>query len=311
VGTAALNGPVLEGLRRSNAGLISDKRALESDVRGLQADVDTADDLVRALSDELVGGRLTGQRVLLVTAPGAEARITDQVATTVVDAGGAVSGRLSLQPELFEPSSTQLLEDVVATVIPPGVRLPDGSAVGRAGAVLSAALLVQPGESPVDRDAAQQVVSAFQEAGLVDLADAGEDPATGTVAVLLAAPAPAEPLDDDGRSALDGLLDVAAELHSRSAGLVVAGPADAALEGGLVRALRSDAARDSLVSSVDNADRAVGQVAVVLALREQVQGGSGRYGGNQGASSPVPTGAPETPAQPEPEPQPAPQPDPG
>ena len=95
------------------------------------------------------------------------------------------------------------------------------------------------------------------------------------------------------RDALDGLLDVASELDTRSAGLVVAGPAESAVDGGLVRALRADSARDAVISSVDNADRAVGQVATVLALREQSDGGAGRYGGAQGASSPVPTGAPD------------------
>jgi hypothetical protein len=308
VGTAALNGPVLEGLRNSNAGLISDKRALESDVRALQADVDTADQLVRAKSDELIGDQLADERVLLVTAPGAEGRVTDQVSTTVADAGGTVSAVLALQPALLESENTQLVEDLVATVVPPGVQLPQDSAVARAGAVLAAALLVQPGESAVDRDVAQQVVSAFTEAGLVELSDTGDSLPTGTLSVLLAGPAPSEGLDEEGRAAVDGLLAIAEQLQDRSGGLVVAGPAEAAVEGGLVRALRSDSARDEVISSVDNADRAVGQVAVVLALREQAQGGSGRYGGGQGASSPVPTESPDAEPVREPEPEPAPPP---
>jgi hypothetical protein len=306
VGTTALNGPVLDGLRDRNAGLISDKRALESDVRGLQADVETADDLVRAMSGDLIGSRLEGRRVLLVKAPGADERTTEQIATTLAAADGQVTGRLSLHPALFESGSTQLLEDLAAAVIPAGVRLPEESAVARVGAVLSAALVVSSDGSAVDRDAAQQIVSAFQEAGLVELDDAGETPAAASLVVLVAAAAPTEPVEDDGRTELDGLLAVAAQLDTRSDGLVVAGPADAAVEGGLIRALRSDSARDEIISSVDNADRAVGQVAVVLALREQAQGGSGRYGGAQGASAPAPTAT----ASPAPEPEPAPQPEP-
>ena len=307
MGTAALNGPVLDGLRSSNAGLISDKRALESDVRLLQADVDTADDLVRAMSDELVGGRLSGQRVLVVLAPGADSRTAQQIATAVDDAGGAVTGRLQLQPALFDPESTQLVEDLVASVLPAGVELPGDSAVARAGAVLSAALLVAPGADPVDRDDAQAVVSAFAEVDLVGLDDAGETPAAATLAVLVAAPAPVEPLDDEGTAAIEGLLELSGQLHARSSGVVVAGPSEAAVEGGLVRELRSAGALDAMISSVDNADRAVGQVAVVLALREQADGGSGRYGGGQGASAPVPDSGTET-DEPAPEGVPAPEP---
>lgn len=292
MGTTALNGPVLSGLRNLNSGLIGDKRALQADKRALEDDVKTADDLVRAKRAELIGGQLQGRRVLLVSAPGADGTTVDQIAQAVVDAGGQVSGRLQLSPALVEPSSTQLVEDLVAQVVPAGVDLPGSSALGRAGAVLAAALLTPGGAGGVDRAAAQAVVSAFDEAGLTSLSEAGDGPPrVASLAVVVAAPAPEQPTDRD-RAALAGLLDVATELDARSAGLVVAGPTESAVDGGLVRALRSDSARDALISSVDNAQRAVGQVAVVLALREQAAGGSGRYGGAQGATAPVPTGSP-------------------
>ncbi|HWH29142.1 MAG TPA: copper transporter [Mycobacteriales bacterium] len=290
VGTTALNGPVLEGLRRSNSGLIGDKRALESEVRDLQTDVGTADDLVRAKADALVGGELSGQRVLLVQAPGAETRVVEQVGDMVRDAGGAVTGRLRLEPALLEPESTQLVEDLLATVVPAGVDLPEGSAARRAGAVLGAVLLQQPDGDAPDADAAAQVVPAFEEAELVSLEDA-EDLTPATLAVLVADDAPDDQEERD-EDALEALLDIAAELDARSAGAVVAGPAASVEEGGLVHALRGDGERDGQISTVDNADRAVGQVAVVLALREQLQGGAGRYGARQGASGPVPTGEP-------------------
>lgn len=293
MGTTALNGPVLDGLRSSNSGLIGDKRALQAEKRALEGEVATADELVQAKTDELIGGRLQGRRVLLVSGPGADGTTVDRIAQAVADAGGAVSGRLALQPALLEPGSGQLVEDLVAQVVPAGVDLPEGSALARAGAVLAGALLSEGGSGDVDRDAAQSVVSAFGEAGLAALSDAGDGaPQVASLAVLVAAPAPDEPTEQD-RAVVDGLLDVATELDARSAGLVVAGPAESAVEGGLVRALRADSARDGLISSVDNADRAVGQVAVVLALREQSDGGVGRYGGAQGASAPAPTAAPD------------------
>jgi hypothetical protein len=111
--------------------------------------------------------------------------------------------------------------------------------------------------------------------------------------VVLAGPAPdeEEQADQTRQSELEGSLALARELDGRSGGAVVAGPSESTLEGGLVRALRADSSLDAAVSTVDNVDRALGQVAVVRALREQLEGGVGRYGGGAGASAPVPTGA--------------------
>jgi hypothetical protein len=294
VGTTALNGPVLDGLRDRNAGLIGEKRALESDVDDLEGDVATADDFTRLLAGDLVGGRLDGQGVLLVLAPGADRQVADQLSAVLAAAGALVTGRLVVQPALLDPASEQLVDDIVAQVVPAGVDLPEGPAAGRAGAELAAALVVRPSEEPLERDAAQQVVSAFQEAGLVELTDNDEQLVPATTAVLISGPAP-EQDDDVQQSGVQALLALARELDARGGGAVVAGPPEATLDGGLVRALRADGGLDSVVSSVDNVHRAVGQVAVVRALVEQLQGGVGRYGGSSGASAPVPTGAPAEP----------------
>jgi hypothetical protein len=291
VGTTALNGPVLEGLRQRNAGLISEKDGLRAQVEALRGDVGTADELVRALAGELVGGTLSGRGVLLVAAPDAEGGVLDELAATVEAAGGTVTGRLQLLPALFEPGAFQLVEDLASQVVPAGVELPDDGPLPRAGSLLGAALLDRPGGAAVGPDAGQAVVSAFSEAGLVELSGVEGTLTPATLAVLVAAPAPApEEQDALARSAVDGMLALLVELRARASGLVVAGPSQSNVEGGLVRAVRSDPAADSLVSTVDNVDRGVGQVAAVLALAEQAAGGSGRYGGGQGATGAVPTG---------------------
>lgn len=293
VGTTALNGPVLDGLRSSNTGLISDKRALESDVRDLQGDVDTADGLARALSADLVGGQLVDQRVLLVLGPEAEQQTADQLVRALEDAGATVTGRLALQSALFDPDQGQLVDDLVAQVVPAGVELPEGPAVGRAAVELAAALLVRPGQDDVDPDEAQQVVSAFEEADLAELSADGGTLVPATAALLLTGGSPAEAdvdqdVQEQREAEVAGLLLLSRSLDAGSGGAVVAGPSESTLEGGAVRALRADGELDAEISTVDNAHRAVGQVAVVRALAEQLQGGVGRYGGAAGAGSPVP-----------------------
>lgn len=286
LGTTALDRPVMQGLRQDNAGLVAQTRALQSDAQSLQSQLATADALVRAKGPQLVGGALTGQRVLLVLAPGADTVTADQIAAMVTQSGGSVGARLTLRPKLLDPASSQLVQDLVASVIPAGVKLTGDSAQARAGGELGAALLARSGPG-LDRNAAAQVVSAFKEAGLVDVATAGAGLPVSTLAVVLTGPAPAQ-VDLASRRATDNLLTLATGLRSSSNALVVAGPPGSAAAGGAVAAVRADPARAKVLSSVDDADRAVGQVAVVLALREQMSGGVGQYGGGQGATAPVP-----------------------
>ena len=72
--------------------------------------------------------------------------------------------------------------------------------------------------------------------------------------------------------------------------MVVAGGSAAASSTGLIGAVRADQGLASAVSSVDDADRPVGQVATVFALAQESAGRSGQYGtaaGTEGAFPPL------------------------
>ena len=74
------------------------------------------------------------------------------------------------------------------------------------------------------------------------------------------------------------------------AGVVLAGPNSADLEGTDVRAVRSDPAGDNLLSTVDVADLSSGVTTTMLAGQEQLLGREGRhYGALAGADAPLPT----------------------
>ena len=294
VGTAALNGPIQDGLRSNINRLTDDKRALESDVQQLRGELTASDDFATALAPELVGGTLEDQRVLLVTTPGTPDDLAERIRPLLADAGASVSGSLEVLPALAQPDSRQLLEDVVAQVVPAGVELPDGEPVERAAAELAAVLTTGPGAEEVDAGEAQAVVAAFEEADLVSFSPepGAEDTLTSATLVLVLAPSgPEQSPDTEQQQQLEALLTVAAAFDERSRGVVVAGPASAAAEGGLVAALREQSDVRGDVSSVDNADRGVGRVAVVLALAEQVANGVGQYGAGAGASAPLPAQA--------------------
>lgn len=295
VGTAALNGPIQDGLRSSIDRLTDDKRGLEDDVEQLRGQVAASDEFALVLGPDLVGGALEGQRVLLVTAPGTPEGPAERLRPLLTEAGAVVTGQLAVRSALAETEQRQVLEDLVAQVVPAGIELPDGEPIERAAAELAAALSTGPGAEEVAAADAQAVVAAFEEADLVDFRPepGAEDTLTSATLVLVLAPAgPQEKPDTEQQLQLEAMLTLAAAFDERSRGAVVAGPATAAADGGLVQALRQRSSLSPDISSVDNVDRGIGQVAAVLALAEQAADGAGQYGAGPGAAAPLPVAAP-------------------
>jgi outer membrane murein-binding lipoprotein Lpp len=289
LGTAALQGPVLDDLRDNIKRLSADKRILESDVGLLRGEVQAADDFAAELGPGLVAERLTDQRVLLVTMPDTPAELADRATILLGQAGAQVTGQLRLLPALSDPTQSQLVDDLVAEVIPAGVDLPAGEPVVRATAELAAALLRPARGSAVEPAQAQAVLSAFEEADLVEYDSEGGSLQQASVAVVLGGPAPVEsPAGDELTAQQEAILAFATALDTRGRGVVVAGPGTSAAAGGLVAALRSDSSLAAEVSGVDNADRGIGLVALVLALAEQTGGDAGQYGAGPRASGPLP-----------------------
>ena len=72
---------------------------------------------------------------------------------------------------------------------------------------------------------------------------------------------------------------------------MLAGRSGAAEGNGPIAVVRADSALSSSLSTVDNVDREAGRITTVLALAEQLDGTSGRYGTGANANA-VTVGAP-------------------
>ena len=290
VGTAALNGPIVDGLRDDVDRLSKDNRSLEEQVQGLEADVGASDAAAAQLAPRLVDGTLDTSRVLLVTTPGAPVELAEQLVPVLTAAGATVTGQLDVRAALGDPESRALVEDLVAQVLPAEIELPDGSPVERAAAELAAALSTGPDAAEVEEEEAQAVVSAFEEADLVtfDSAAEGDVLTSATLVVVLAGPGSGTSPTVEQVQQLEALLSLASAFDNRSEGVVVAGAAESAEPGGLVAALREQSTTAENVSSVDNADRGLGRVTLVSSLVEQRAGRAGQYGAGPGATAPLP-----------------------
>ena len=292
VGTTALNGGIVDTLKSSNNQIIKDKRNLESTVRDLRSSVGRRDDFTETVAERVVAGRLVNQRVLFVAAPNASDGTLKELEQLVKQAGGTPTGVLRLRGDLLDPSKNQVVDDLVASVAPAGVQLPDGSPSDRAAVELAAALVAKGSSGAIGEDAAAKILGGFTGADLVQWqAPAGQkstDTEPATMVVMVTGGGDGKALDEEGQQRQRAVLALAKALDDRSAGAVVAGPLSSAEQGGVLQGLRADSDLRDRVSSVDVADSPYGQVAVILALDEQEQGGAGRYGEGPGSEAAAP-----------------------
>ena len=80
----------------------------------------------------------------------------------------------------------------------------------------------------------------------------------------------------------------ATQVDRSGAGTVLAGGAGSAEGTGALGVVRADTAATQILSTVDNVDTPAGRVVTLLALREQLDEKSGRYGIAGNAQAPAP-----------------------
>lgn len=284
LGATQLSGAVGDDLRGQVRSLTKDNGDLQAQVKAGQARVRTDDTITTQLTPKLVAGALRGSRVVVVATAQASDAGTAAVAKSLQQAGATVTGRVQLTDDYSDPRRA---EDAKSYVTgggqPAGFQLPESEDSGvLSGALLSYALL---GNKDGDPTAAttSEVLSGFASLRMLRVDSAAV--AAGDMAVVVTS-GPVTGADPVPR--LRGLTALVSSLDSAGRGVVVVGTPAAARASGLVGAVRADRGLASAVSTVDDADRPVGQVAAVFALAQQYAGRSGQYGTGSGVDGPFP-----------------------
>ena len=230
----------------------------------------------KANAPRLLNNLLTGQRVVLVTAPGADGPTITGVTAALQQAGAVVTGQAELQPSFFDTSaSTQSsLTTLAQQVAPPNVTLgvqtgqPAANAqiIGQqeAAQVLAPALVTKIGadlpaqqtRKIVDGFAAQRFMQMTYKNGSTELSQA-----TLAVVIIPATQPSGGPADPANRA----LLAVAQQLQASSLGVVMAGSLPGSGTGSAIDELINGGTGIQL-SSVDDADSEYGQIEVAQAL---------------------------------------------
>lgn len=307
LGAGPLKGPL--GAKLSDqVQVLRQQQTTLNDLNGsLQAELRHRENFETELIPSLVAHRLTGRTVAVVTLPDSDTGSLKLLSSGLTGAGATITGRVDLSAAWVDPAqaptrakAVQAIQDAIGTSVV--TTTPDATPDTVLATLLTRALvtsdplLVAPAR-PLD-SSAKTILQQLESAGLLNV----NGDLTGRAAtVVILAPGVQQATVSGASvsaspSAASGAANaiwpaLAAALDSGSAGAVVLGPESSATAGGVIAAVRGAASSGRAVSTVDTGGTAMGVIDTVLALREQLAGGSGSYGFGDGAKAAVPPAA--------------------
>jgi hypothetical protein len=285
LGSTALNGSLLSGLSNEKSDLgkqVSDLQGQNSAVNARLAD---ADAFSGSVGPKIVAGALDKRTVVLVTTEEAKPADRDALKQLISQSGATVTGELQLTDAFADPAKADQLRQVVTRLQPAGVQFPTAGDPGTlAGALLGSVLLLnkdtaKPQSSPDELAAA---LGGLTDGGFVK---PSQDVRPAQLAIVLSG---GQAVGDGAGDRAATIARFATQLDRSGAGTVLAGDAGSADGTGPIGVVRADTSATSILSTVDNVDSAAGRITTILALQEQLDGGSGRYGIAGNAQSPAP-----------------------
>ncbi len=290
LGSTELQGHTLDVLRSSSDYLRSQLTSVSAQRDSYSQQASASAQFLQTAEPRLLDKLLAGQRLVIVTEPGAPAAVTDGIRQAAGMAGATVTGEVSLQPkfnDLSGANQSSLSTINASLAASDGTVLADGADPltvyqQQAAQLIATAILDRKaGQAGLTANSAQTLLAEYAQAGYLTVSGALADRATLAVLVTPQA-APADGPNDPGNEVL---LAVAQQFAAASAATLVAGPAaGSAQSGSAISVLRSSSVSGQ-VSSVDNADSTLGQISAMWALAVQLAGGKPSSYGISGASS--------------------------
>jgi copper transport outer membrane protein MctB len=329
LGAAELQGPTYNILNHTTAKLQNEYDQTRGQLATAQAQANEGEAYAQAVEPAVLRDLLTGQRILIITEPGAQSSVVSGITAAAADAGASVTGQIALQPQFFATSSTtqdSLNQTNLDVAHSDGIALTNtGTYQQQAVQVIASEILVkspksaagQAGNSPSDSPQttaspsgsadqvsnAQTMLAAYASSGFLNTTG---QPATEASLVVVVTPQNV-PSDGSADPLAQVLPPMVTELAATSSATVVAGSSAGSGPGSPIAVLRSNNVANQ-VSTVDDADLASGQSVVMQALAILLGGGkAGSYGfAGNGASAVAPNPAPTPSASPSVSPTPTP-----
>ena len=301
LGSTELQGTTIDVLRNTSQQIKNQYDATHARNAELNQQVSADQAVAQAGEARMLDGLLSGQRVVVVNAPGAPGPVVTGITSALRQAGATVTGQVNLQPKLLDASQNnqQFLTQLVQQLAAPGAVPANGTGLEQAARMLGSAILTKSadpnGSASGSTSGGSSVTSArtilerYAQAGLLSISG-GRPSVPATLAVLVTpSSAPSGGVSDPANQ---GLITLAQQLDTAGLGTVMAGSASASGQGSAIDALRGSTAA-AKISTVDYADTATGQIVTVWALADALAGRkAASYGPQSGDHAAAPSPAP-------------------
>ena len=305
LGSTELQGPTYNFLNRTTAKLQTELDQATSQRDTAQQQASEGELYAQAIEPAVLHNLLTGQRLLIVTEPGAQSSVVSGINSAAIEAGATVTGQINLAPKFFDTSATtqdslnQTTLDVAQTA---SITLdPSATYQQQAAQVIASEILTTSPASPNGQPASDPGANAgtmLQAYAASQFLSTTGQPATPATLAIVVTPQNA-PSDGSADPLDQVLIPLVQELAAKSSATVVAGSSSGSGAGSPIAVLRSNNVA-SQVSTVDDADLVSGQTVAIQALAMLLGGGkAGSYGfAANGATAVAPSPAPTPTASP-------------
>ncbi len=285
LGSTALRGPVLSDLGNNVDRLTKENKGLRSNVSALRTQNSQQQQFAAEAAPRLLKGRLTGQRIAVVSLPGASTSNREAVVKSADQAGATVVSQVTLTSDFTDPQSDDKMANLAVRDLDliPGLQLPQTtSGLTQTSALLGAVLVGAQGVT-IKGSVRNAVLQSLSTLGVAST----QGDVTGRASAVVVVSGGAS-TGDNASARNKAAVTVVSQLAQSSPNLVVAGPSSA--DSSPVQEVRDDNALAKSVSTVDDVDQPTGRIATMLALDEQTAGRSGQYGTGSGATALMPSG---------------------
>jgi Copper transport outer membrane protein, MctB len=317
VGATALKPEALAGLDKASSRESRQITQQRTEIDNLQNQINADQALEQTGAPILLDNLLTGQKVVLVTAPGSDGATISGITSALKQAGASITGQVALQPSFFvtRASVEDRLTDLAKTLAPPGGTpddktgqpdpIPGIAGQQKAAQVIAAALVTTDSTGSTDLPATQvnNILNGFAKQGYLQVSPASGSStlAQATLAVVVI-PANPPTLGDTDPANL-ALISLGQQLRTASRGVVLAGSLPGSGVGSAIDELINGSTGIQL-SSVDDANSEDGQILVVWALSYLLLGHKPTAYGVLASAVPNPAPTPSPTPSPTPTPTP-------
>ncbi len=291
LGSGLLSGRLMAGMQSDKQDLREQIDALHEQHNALSERLRNANDFDAQMAPRMVHDALNGKSTVIFRTPDAADGDVEAVSRIIGQAGGTVTGTVTLTAQFVDGNAEEKLRAVLESgIVPAGAQLSTSlvDQDAQAGDLLGIALLVNsrhpepptPPGPPVDDAARDTVLAALRDTGFVSYQQELL-PAANAAVVITGGALP----EDAGTSGLS-VARFAAALAPHGSATVLAGRDGSASGTAAVAMARTDSAVAGTISTVDDVDIESGRITTVMAVSSLIGGGQpGQYGIGHGAGS--------------------------